>query len=64
MLRSWAQVMLFLPESGIQRQEWAEAFQRMGLQGEGFAQRVAALDAYLDTVEEILDYWARAAGVE
>jgi len=64
LLRSWAQVMLFLPASGIQHQEWAEAFQRLGLQGEGFTQRVAALDAYLDTVEEILDDSARAAGVE
>jgi hypothetical protein len=64
MLRTWTHMMQLLPESGIQHQEWSESFQRLGLLGEGFAQRVEALDAYLDTVEEILDDWARAAGIE
>ena len=32
--------------------------------GAGFKGRVAALDAYLDMVEETLDEWGRSSGAE
>lgn len=45
-------------------EEWQKAFQKLGLQGEGLTEKVEALDAYLDLVEETMDNWGRANGVE
>ncbi len=49
---------------GSASEEWQNACQKMGLWGEGFVEKVEALDAYLDSVEETLDDWGRANGVE
>jgi hypothetical protein len=43
---------------------WNDTLTRLGLLGAGFDERVAALDAYLDMVEETLDKWARDNGAE
>jgi hypothetical protein len=53
-----------LPENEAQVKEWREAFQEIGLLGPGFVEKVAALDAYLDNVEELLDEWGQARGIE
>ncbi len=37
---------------------------QLGLFGPGFREKVAALDVYLDSVEEILDEWGQARGIE
>jgi hypothetical protein len=38
---------------------WRDAFLQLGYLGAGFAERVEALDAYLDVVEETLDDWKK-----
>jgi hypothetical protein len=64
LLRLWTQVAQVLPPEAAPLQDWKEACQQLGIYGTAFRERVAALDAYLDTVEEILDDWAHANGVE
>jgi len=64
LMRLWTQVIQNLPPGAASHQAWANAFTYLGLYGTTFRERVIALDAYLDTVEEILDDWAHANGVE
>lgn len=64
LLRLWTHVIQVLPPEAASHQAWVDAFQHLGLYREGFRARVSALDAYLDTVEEILDDWAHANGVD
>jgi hypothetical protein len=64
MLRTWVEAVELSPARDQQRLTWQAAFQELGLLGPGFAERVAALDAYLDSVEELLDEWALARGIE
>jgi hypothetical protein len=42
---------------------WQDAFRTLGLLGDAFYERISALDAYLDQVEETLDAWAQKNGV-
>ncbi len=51
-----------LPAKAPQGAAWREALHALGLQGEAFPERVAALDVFLDTVEESLEEWGRAQG--
>jgi hypothetical protein len=64
LLHTWMQIVRLLPEDSPARAEWEEVLNQLGLWGEAFVQRVEALDAYLDTIEELLDRWARANGIE
>jgi len=41
---------------------WQEFAAALGLVGDGLAGRLAALDAYLDTVDETLETWGREKG--
>jgi hypothetical protein len=59
LLRTWTLAAGLLPEGAPERIVWREAFQRLGLLGEGFAERVEALDAFLDLVEDTLERWSR-----
>ncbi|MDT8898393.1 hypothetical protein QYE77_08950 [Thermanaerothrix sp. 4228-RoL] len=61
--RTWTRAMRHLGETSPAYADWHEASEALGL---GLSQRerhLAALDAYLDTVEETLDQWATANGV-
>ena len=60
--RTWTHLMAALPADSPHRSAWQAAGERLGLVGEAFASRVAALDAYLDQIEEILETWARENG--
>ncbi len=62
LLRTWTLAVRHLPEEGPQRQAWVDACEHLGLQGPAFAERIQALDAFLDMVEETLEEWARANG--
>lgn len=64
LVRTWADVMAHLSGEASERDVWAGCFEQLGLYGSGFKQRVAALDAYLDMVEETLEAWANANGAE
>ena len=63
LLRTWTEAISLLSPEGAERQAWQDTFFRVGLMGANFSQRVAALDAYLDTIEETLDEWARVRGL-
>lgn len=64
LVRTWVDVIWHLSIEAPEREVWASCFEKLGLYGQGFAQRVAALDAYLDMVEETLEAWAHANGAE
>ena len=62
LLRTWTLAISHLPVGGPQRQAWVDACEHLGLQGPAFAERIQALDAFLDMVEETLEEWARING--
>jgi hypothetical protein len=64
LLRTWLEVVSLLPEDSPPVAEWQEVFSTLGLLGPGYRERVAALDAYLDSVEELLDEWGQRRGIE
>jgi hypothetical protein len=64
LLHTWTQAVHLLPEDSPSRSDWEAVLNQIGLLEQGFEQRVAALDAYLDTIEEIVDRWALANGIE
>ena len=64
LLRTWTSVVECLPDDDDHSQDWRQVTQELGLLGAGFSEKVAALDAYLDSVEELLDDWAIARGIE
>jgi len=35
----------------------------LALLGEDFEGRILALDSYLDTIEEVVEYWGRQRGI-
>ncbi len=61
-LRTWTQAALTLAPSE-QIQPWQAACKQLALDQENFNRRYAALDAYLDSVEETLDEYAARYGV-
>jgi hypothetical protein len=62
LLNTWAEALKHLPVGAPQVEAGLSAYKRLGLLGEGFTGRVAALDAYLDLVEETLEDWAEKVG--
>ncbi|MGB3700873.1 MAG: hypothetical protein WA997_06350 [Anaerolineales bacterium] len=64
LLGTWIEAVSLLPEDAPPVAEWQEAFSALGLLGPGYRERVAALDAYLDSVEELLDEWGQRRGIE
>jgi hypothetical protein len=59
---TWTVAICDLPEDSVHRTAWQDAGQRLGLVGAGFAERIRALDSFLDTVEDTLELWARENG--
>ncbi len=63
MLRTWTRAARALPENNAVLSEWQNACRRLGLSGEALPDRLKAVDAYLDIVEETLDLWGEQYGV-
>jgi hypothetical protein len=61
--RTWTHALAALSKDTPHLVPWQTAGEHLGLLGSAFAERVAALDAYLDQVEELLETWARENGV-
>ncbi|OGO71337.1 MAG: hypothetical protein A2Z49_10170 [Chloroflexi bacterium RBG_19FT_COMBO_56_12] len=59
---TWTVAINALPEDSAHRAGWEEAGRRLGQIGAGFVERIRALDAFLDTVEDALEVWARENG--
>lgn len=64
LLRTWTDVVEKLTENSEAHQIWRESMEKLGLLGSDFRDKVVALDIYLDSVEEILDEWGQARGIE
>ena len=62
LLRSWTMITALLPGDSAVCQTWQKAVEYLGIYGAGFKERLSALDAYLDTVEETLETWALENG--
>ena len=62
LLHTWTDAVSLLPGDSPAHKTWEAAMTRLGMMETGFAGKVAALDAYLDQVEELLEDWARANG--
>jgi hypothetical protein len=58
MLRTWTDMAL----NSTSVEAWQAAIQQLGWTGEGFAERLEALDAFLDTVDETLERWGAEHG--
>jgi hypothetical protein len=63
LMRTWTLAVYHLPADSPAILPWQEACRTASLDKSHFAQRLEALDAYLDSVEEMLDEWAEKNGV-
>ncbi len=62
LLHTWTLAVSLQPEDHPVQVGWQSACERLGLLGSGFAERVEALDAYLDSVDETIEGWAQERG--
>lgn len=60
--RTWTHAICALPTNTAHRKAWQRAGEQLGLLGAAFTEKIAALDIYLDTVEETIEIWARENG--
>lgn len=59
---TWTDIVALLSPDSPDCVAWQEAVAHLGLFGSSFAQKVTALDAFLDTVDETLEMWAQKNG--
>jgi hypothetical protein len=62
LIHTWTLVVNSLTAGSDHTQGWLKAVEHLGLQGTGFSQRTEALDAFMDTIEELLDAWGGEQG--
>jgi hypothetical protein len=62
LLNTWTQAISLLSPEAPQQESWSVVLKKLGLGGKEFGDRVSALDAYLDLVEETLEDWAKGTG--
>jgi hypothetical protein len=62
LLQTWATSIQSLSTDAGERQTWEETMHHLQLMGEEFEEKVNALDAYLDQIEETIEEWARKNG--
>ena len=72
LLRTWTDMAIVLNSSSPQAEgsqeervtaAWQEVTEELELSGDAFDDRLAALDAFLDVVDETLDTWGRVRGI-
>ena len=62
LLRTWTLAITCLPPEHAQRRAWQQACADLQLGADPFSEKLAALDIYLDTVDETLDAWGKEKG--
>jgi hypothetical protein len=62
LLRTWSLAAHDLPENSLGYQGWKDACTHLGYLGSGFAERILALDAFLEQVEETVSQWREEDG--
>jgi hypothetical protein len=60
---TWLEIVENLPKNSDCQQIWENAFLQLGLLGNGFQERIQALDAYLDLIDETLESWGASQGI-
>jgi len=63
LLGTWTQMVAAAPQDRDIFQTWLEACHHLELLGDGTADRIAGLDAYLEQVEDVIETWAGEQGV-
>ena len=63
LLRTWTKAVGMVGGTGAHTRAWMAACDQLDLLGEPFEAKLAGLDAYLDTVEELFEEWRRERGV-
>ena len=63
LLRTWVKAVLCSQNNPLYLESWQAVAQALNLDESHFPDRIKALDAYLDIVEETLDVWAQKNGV-
>lgn len=62
LIYTWTIAAAWLPAESGHVLAWKKAVGSLGMVGPAFSERIVALDAYLDSVDETLEAWARANG--
>lgn len=62
LLRTWSALASLHPADRQGGVEWEQAARQLGLAGEGWSERLQAMDAYLDTIDEFLETWGQEHG--
>lgn len=63
MIRTWARAASLLPPNAAERSVFEQAVENLGLGSDTVKDKLSALDAYLDSLEELLDHWSEREGV-
>jgi hypothetical protein len=63
MLLNWTRAVSLLPPEAVECVVWREVVSVLGLHDEAFPERIQALDAYLNLIEETIESWADDRGV-
>jgi hypothetical protein len=63
LLSTWSEAISNLNQDEQTTTTWYTTMQQIGLVGERFFEKLDALDAYLDLMEETIEDWAKAHGV-
>jgi len=63
LIMTWLEIVESLPQAQDVRKTWESAFLQIGLLGDGFKEKIQALDAYLDLVDETLESWGANQGI-
>lgn len=58
LLTTWTLAAETMPDKSSRAQPWLEACEQLGILGEEMDERIAALDMYLEQVEQTVDLWA------
>lgn len=62
LLNSWTKMIVLLPEESPPYLAWREACAKLDFIGDGFVEKTAALDSFLDLVEGAIEKWAQDNG--
>jgi hypothetical protein len=62
--RTWSHMICALPGDTSHYAAWQTTGEELGLLGDAFREKIEALDAYLDLVEELLENWGRENGIQ
>lgn len=60
--RTWTHAVEALPPETSHISAWLSAGESLGIVGKAFQERLTALDAFLDLIDETLEAWAKEAG--